>query len=302
MIDERELLYLVRKRQKDMERFVYFNLLPKFRTISHTRHFKEWFRLPMNYVRIIELSMTLELLELQENHVILDISSPKLLALYMAASGYQNLCISDIDDYFVEDFNTYLKAFNLSARIEVFDAKSIPYAEHTFDRIFSVSVLEHIPDMGDVDVVREAARVLRPGGLFVFTLPAYSTYLEEWQKHPTFYWPTITRGDGFAFFQRRYDLEAIIKRFGGLGFEIEEVIFVAEKPVNKPVFNYNGTLMHNIYFLDDRWYMRMLNRIKWIPLLPYLAARVHSRHYHYITRVGKDENIRQVVVKLRSNS
>lgn len=301
-MDENQLLHLVRKRQKDIELFVCLNLLPKYRSISQTGHFKEWFKLPMNYVRLIELPLTFELLDIKKNHVILDISSPKLLALYMVAKSHANLCISDIEDYFVKDFEAYSEAFKVSPIIQVFDARSIPYNEHTFDRIFSVSVLEHIPDTGDIDVVREVARVLKPGGVFVFTLPAYSTYLEEWQKQSTAYWPTTTREDGFVFFQRRYDYDTIIRRFNYLGFNIEDIVFIAEKPVKQPVLNENGMLMHNYYFLDERWYVKRLYRINKIPLLPYLAARIHSKHYHYLTRDGKDRNIRQVAVKLRANS
>ena len=301
-MDANELLCLVRKRQKDIEKFVFLKLLPKYRSISQTGHFKEWFKLPMNYVRLIELPLTLELLDVRKAHFILDISSPKLLALYMVVKGHANFCISDIEDYFVKDFEVYSEVFKVSPIIQVFDAKKIPYDRHTFDRIFSISVLEHIPDTGDIDVAREVARVLKPGGVFVFTLPAYSTYLEEWQKQSTAYWPTTTREDGLVFFQRRYDYNTIIERFSSLGFNIEDIIFIAEKPIKRPVLNENGMLMHNHYFLDERWYVKRLNRISKIPLLPYLAARIHSNHYHYLTRDGKDENIRQVAVKLGANN
>jgi SAM-dependent methyltransferase len=50
------------------------------------------------------------------------------------------------------------------------DATALPFEDGRFGTVFSNCVLEHIPD---VDAVcREAARVLRPGGLFVFTVPS----------------------------------------------------------------------------------------------------------------------------------
>ncbi|HEY8172178.1 MAG TPA: class I SAM-dependent methyltransferase [Dehalococcoidia bacterium] len=49
------------------------------------------------------------------------------------------------------------------------DARKMPLASDSFETIFSVSVLEHIPDVQRV--LEEAARVLRPGGTFALTVP-----------------------------------------------------------------------------------------------------------------------------------
>jgi len=49
-------------------------------------------------------------------------------------------------------------------------ASEIPEPDDSFDFVFSNSVLEHIPDLGAV--FAEVARVLRPGGVLIFTAPA----------------------------------------------------------------------------------------------------------------------------------
>ena len=49
------------------------------------------------------------------------------------------------------------------------DATRIPFAAGAFGSVLCNCVLEHIPD--DEAAVREAARVLRPGGTAVFTVP-----------------------------------------------------------------------------------------------------------------------------------
>ncbi len=48
--------------------------------------------------------------------------------------------------------------------------RALPYADGYFCTVFSNSVLEHIPDVEPV--LREAARVSRPGGRFIFTVPS----------------------------------------------------------------------------------------------------------------------------------
>ena len=44
--------------------------------------------------------------------------------------------------------------------------ENLPYPDHRFDAVVCVDVLEHVQDLQQV--IREIARVLRPGGLFLF--------------------------------------------------------------------------------------------------------------------------------------
>ena len=50
------------------------------------------------------------------------------------------------------------------------DATALPYPDRAFGAVVSICVVEHIPD--DRTVVAEVARVLRPGGRFVFSTPS----------------------------------------------------------------------------------------------------------------------------------
>jgi SAM-dependent methyltransferase len=50
------------------------------------------------------------------------------------------------------------------------DARCLPFSGESLAAIISVSTLEHIP--GVEDVLSEAFRVLRPGGVFLFTVPS----------------------------------------------------------------------------------------------------------------------------------
>jgi SAM-dependent methyltransferase len=49
------------------------------------------------------------------------------------------------------------------------DGENIPRGDASFDSALATEVLEHCPDPGAV--LREIARVLRPGGFFFFTVP-----------------------------------------------------------------------------------------------------------------------------------
>jgi SAM-dependent methyltransferase len=57
------------------------------------------------------------------------------------------------------------------------DATSIPVEAGTFDAILSTEVLEHVPDPGAV--VREIARLLKPGGKLLLTAPLGSGLHQE---------------------------------------------------------------------------------------------------------------------------
>ena len=60
------------------------------------------------------------------------------------------------------------------------DARKLPFAKNTFSTIISVSVLEHIshPEIS----IREAYRVLKRGGLFIYTVP--TSVLNEHLYYP----------------------------------------------------------------------------------------------------------------------
>jgi len=47
----------------------------------------------------------------------------------------------------------------------------MPYRNQYFDRVLLLDVLEHIPFMDQRSALREIHRVLKPGGIFIATIP-----------------------------------------------------------------------------------------------------------------------------------
>ncbi|MBN1855690.1 MAG: methyltransferase domain-containing protein [Dehalococcoidia bacterium] len=80
------------------------------------------------------------------------------------------------------------------------DARTLPFADDTFDVIVSDSTLDHFSEAGDITrSIRELARVLRPGGVLIITMdnptnltePLFRTWIAM-GKNPYFIGKTLT--------------------------------------------------------------------------------------------------------------
>ena len=191
----------------------------------------------MNYARQMEIPLTDEMLKPQPRESILDVSSPKLLSLYYADNGI-DVVAGDLEDYFVSDMRNLKIGLreNASISTSVFDAtERIPFPDSSFDKAFSISVLEHIPSNGDIKALQEISRVLKINGRLAITLPAFKTYVEEWTTSD-FYWKSIADNQGRTFFQRRYDQKRLQELIDScLTMSLVELVLVAEHPFKHPV-------------------------------------------------------------------
>jgi SAM-dependent methyltransferase len=72
------------------------------------------------------------------------------------------------------------------------DATRLPFGDGAFDRVITSEVLEHIQD--DVTAIGELVRVLRPGGSFAATVPAWYPEKINWMLSDEYHAPKATGG------------------------------------------------------------------------------------------------------------
>lgn len=172
--------------------------------------------LPVSYWRAAEFAYVLQRMPSDPAARVLDLGSPKDLALMLARQHGVEVVATDILPEAVELSRRYAEAQGLSGRgpglvhSEVQDGRALDYPDSSFDAAYSVSVLEHIPDAGDTAAIRELVRVVRPGGVVVVTTPFRQSYEEVFVDGPVYERPQI--GSEPVFFERHYNAAALDER------------------------------------------------------------------------------------------
>jgi SAM-dependent methyltransferase len=193
--------------------------------------------LPVEYIRCAEGRYVLQHLAAEPGHRVLDIGSPKLPSLFLAARVGAKVHATDLLDYFFPRYGIYADAVlgprRHLYRMEAQDGRRLSYPDRSFDRVFSISAIEHIPDDGDRQAMREIARVLEPGGLCCLTVPwGLDGYAEEFRSagDPDAYWTPAT-GER-VFYQRVYDRRRLDERLlGGGQFDLVDLSYWGERRV-----------------------------------------------------------------------
>jgi ubiquinone/menaquinone biosynthesis C-methylase UbiE len=143
------------------------------------------------------------------------------------------------------------------------DACKLPYESNTFDIVTAFDVIEHIVD--DHLAVSEIFRVLKPGGMLIFTVPAY-----QW---------LFSGHDKYLHHKRRYSKKTIftlLKNFipitigSWMFFLFPCAMFIRLLKKNKTPYSYNEAI-HNKYsnFLmylilkTENWFIKKGLKFPW---------------------------------------
>jgi len=95
------------------------------------------------------------------------------------------------------------------------DATRLPFADASFDKVITSEVLEHIQD--DVSAIAEMMRVLRPGGTFVATVPAWWPEKINWMLSDEYHAPKSPGGH-----VRIYSKTELAAKLRSAGLELQE--------------------------------------------------------------------------------
>ena len=120
-----------------------------------------------------------------------------------------NLAWIDGDDL-SEEAMGFCQARNLErvARASVCD---LPFASESFDGVLSFDVIYHLGVTSDLAALREAARVLRPGGWALIRVPAFDALLSA--------------HDAAVHTRERYRLASLKKRVSAAGLVVERATY-----------------------------------------------------------------------------
>jgi SAM-dependent methyltransferase len=165
---------------------------------------------PLDPSRYLELPAARSELAARPGDHVLDLASPKLLAVALARDGVEVTSVDELESE-VDSWRR-LAGEQPRLRFQVADGRALPFDAASFDHAYSISVLEHIADDGDARALAELARVVRPGGRVFLTLPHAEPYREEWRDRPLY----VDHGeqDGRYFFQRWYDGRRVERLLG----------------------------------------------------------------------------------------
>src|SRR5438876_11221829 len=95
--------------------------------------------LPLEPSRYLELPWAERALAARPGERVLDLASPKLLAVSLARSRVEVVSVDQLES----EIETWRGLAGDAVRFEVGDGRSLPFADAEFDHAYSISVLEH---------------------------------------------------------------------------------------------------------------------------------------------------------------
>lgn len=150
-----------------------------------------------------ELALSLLDCNLQESAVILDVGCGTG-AVLTELEGRGSAVGVDLS----QEALAYSKSRGLNHLVYA-NAEQLPFLDHTFDAVVSLDTIEHVP--GHHKAVAEVFRVLKPGGVFVMNVPAFSWL---WGPH-----------DVALMHQRRYTRRQVADVVSGVGFSVHKLSY-----------------------------------------------------------------------------
>lgn len=181
---------------------------------------------PVGYWRFLPNALVYEEFRRLQARRILDVSSPKLVGMAMARADGAEVVATDLDDpALVGRWKPTADASGLRRyTVEYQDARRLAYPDNSFDLVYSISVIEHIPGSGDTEALAEMARVCRPGGSVVVEVPWRHTAHDVIHEYDSKGAPLAAP----SFYERYYDRAALEARLQSPALQLTARWFLGE--------------------------------------------------------------------------
>lgn len=183
---------------------------------------------PLGYWRFVPIAYLLHYAGQIKACRILDVSSPKLVSLYLARQNGCEVHAIDLDDQkLVSRWGVAAKALKLkNYNVSFQDARHLQFPDSYFDLAYSISVIEHIPENGDTQALQEVHRVLKSGGLALIEIPYRRKGEEVYRLYDSKGAPTASGQP--QFYERHYDSISLERRLTVPGMKIEKRLILGE--------------------------------------------------------------------------
>lgn len=162
---------------------------------------------PVSITRYFEFEFVLMHIP-PESAVCLDVSSPRLFSLFIAAA-HPTVSIHMINPDFEDAEITRAIADRLGYSNVVVSSDAVSaLADQSarYDCIWSISVVEHVAgEDGDTEAMRLMYAALRPGGRLIVTVPVDRRFWQEYRDEDYYGIHEVPTPSGEYFFQRLYD-------------------------------------------------------------------------------------------------
>jgi SAM-dependent methyltransferase len=176
-----------------------------------------------------------------QSRALLDLGCGHGMASVVLARMGATVTALDLSAGYLAEAGCRARANGVEISLVQADAERLPFADGTFDRIWGNAVLHHL-DVGRA--AREVYRVLRPGGIAVFSEPWGDNPLLEWaRRHLPYPGKERTRDERPLRGEQLPQLQAVFPRLQIEGYQL---LSMARRVLGK------GLLSRGLAWCDDR--------------------------------------------------
>ena len=184
---------------------------------------------PIDYMRYAEFDAILRDLVIEPQMEILDIGSPQWFSIFLAKEYPETqFFYANIIDSELEPYKTICRALEINNLIYCKeDVRNLNFGEQKFDKVISISVIEHIfpKEGGDFQALKEIKQVLKNRGELLITIP-YKSKKNILYVNKKVYERAEQKNN---FFAREYDQESFEDLIVNSNFYIKNKLFICEK-------------------------------------------------------------------------